>query len=86
MGVMKAANAVFGQSAERGALPLLYAATAPDVRGGDYYGPGGFMNMRGAPEKQSSNDASYDERDAERLWQKSEELCGVEYGLQSQPA
>jgi NAD(P)-dependent dehydrogenase (short-subunit alcohol dehydrogenase family) len=79
LGVMKAANAVFGQSAERGALPMLYAATAPDVQGGDYYGPGGFMNMRGAPEKQSSNDASYDEADAERLWTKSEELCGVEY-------
>jgi NAD(P)-dependent dehydrogenase (short-subunit alcohol dehydrogenase family) len=77
--LMRAANAVLGQSAEQGALPLLYAATAPDVQGGDYYGPGGFLNMRGAPEKQSSTDASYDEADAETLWARSEALTGVEY-------
>jgi NAD(P)-dependent dehydrogenase (short-subunit alcohol dehydrogenase family) len=81
MGLMKAANAVFGQSADKGALPLLYASTAPEVQGGEYYGPGGFLNMRGAPEKQSSNDASYDEHDAERLWERSEELTGVVYEL-----
>ncbi len=79
LGVVKAANAVFGQSAQRGALPLLYAATAPGVAGGDYYGPSGFLSMRGPPEKQSSNDASYDEADAERLWEVSEELTGVEF-------
>jgi len=79
MGLMKVANTVFGQSAEKGALPLLYAATAPGVQGGEYYGPGGLLNMRGAPEKQSSNDASHDERDAERLWDVSEKLTGVTY-------
>jgi NAD(P)-dependent dehydrogenase (short-subunit alcohol dehydrogenase family) len=81
MAVMKVANAIVGQSAQRGALPLLYASVAPDVQGGDYYGPDGFMNMRGTPEKQSSNEASYDQSVAKRLWQKSEELTGVEYGL-----
>jgi NAD(P)-dependent dehydrogenase (short-subunit alcohol dehydrogenase family) len=81
MGMMRVANAVFGQSASQGALPLLYASTAPDVEGGDYYGPGGFMTMRGSPEKQSSNEASYDEGDAELLWEKSEELTGVTYAL-----
>jgi NAD(P)-dependent dehydrogenase (short-subunit alcohol dehydrogenase family) len=81
MAVMKVANAIVGQSAQRGALPLLYASVAPDVQGGDYYGPDGFMNMRGTPEKQSSNKASYDQSVAKRLWQKSEELTGVEYGL-----
>jgi len=79
MGLMKVANATLGQSAQQGALPMLYASVAPDVQGGDYYGPGGFMNMRGAPEKQSSNEASYDERDAKQLWEKSEELTGVTY-------
>jgi NAD(P)-dependent dehydrogenase (short-subunit alcohol dehydrogenase family) len=82
-GVMRVANAVFAQSAERGALPLLYAATAADVDGGAYYGPGGFMNMRGSPERQESNDASQDEDDAARLWEVSEELTGVEYGLET---
>ena len=81
LGAMKAANAVFGQSARRGALPMLYASTAPDVQGGDYYGPGGLLNMRGPPEKQSSNSASYDEDDAERLWTESERMTGVEFEL-----
>lgn len=36
---MRAANALVAQSARQGALPLLYAATAPDIEGGDYIGP-----------------------------------------------
>ena len=79
--MMKVANRVFAQSAKRGALPLLYAATAPDVESGAYYGPGGLMNMRGAPERQESSDASYDEDDAKRLWERSEGLTGVSYGF-----
>jgi hypothetical protein len=76
---MTLANTVVGQSAERGALPLLYAA-APDVEGGEYYGPDRFMNVRGAPEKQEPNAAS-DEDDAARLWERSEGLTGVSYNL-----
>jgi len=79
MGMMKVANKLFGQSAERGALPMLYAATSDEVTGGEYVGPGGFMRMRGAPEFQTSNAASNDEADAEQLWAVSEELTGVEY-------
>jgi len=79
--MMMAANKIFAQSAEAGALPTLYAATSPDAERGGYYGPGGLMNMRGTPEKQNSSKASYDEEDARRLWESSEELTGVEYGL-----
>ena len=79
MGLMKVANRLFGQSAERGALPMLYAATSDAVTGGEYVGPSGFMRMRGAPEFQQSNDASQDEGDAAQLWTVSEELTGVEY-------
>jgi NAD(P)-dependent dehydrogenase (short-subunit alcohol dehydrogenase family) len=78
-GMMKVANTLFGQSAAQGALPLLYAATAADVEGGTYYGPGGLLDMRGPPEQQDSNDDSHDEADADRLWSVSEELTGVEY-------
>lgn len=81
LGVMKIANALVGQPAEDGALPLLHAATAPDVRGGEYYGPGGLLNMRGAPERQTSSDASYDEATAARLWERSEDLTGVRYEI-----
>ena len=42
---------MFAQTAEQGALPTLYAATAPDVQGGDYYGPDGFQELRGQPDE-----------------------------------
>ncbi len=80
---MKAANALVAQDAEMGVLPLLYAATAPDIDGGEYIGPGGFMDMRGHPEEQRSSDRSYDESTAERLWKVSEELAGVSYDLET---
>jgi NAD(P)-dependent dehydrogenase (short-subunit alcohol dehydrogenase family) len=80
--MMKVANTLIGQPASKGALPLLYAATAPDVGGGAYYGPGGLMDMRGPPERQDSSDASHNEADAERLWAVSEDLTGVEYDFE----
>ena len=74
-------NALLAQSAERGAWPTLYAATAPQVEGGAYYGPGGRMNMRGTPERQRSSKASYDRETARRLWAVSIDLTGVTYDL-----
>ncbi|QLD89922.1 SDR family NAD(P)-dependent oxidoreductase [Natronomonas salina] len=77
--LMSVANRLFAQPAERGALPMVYAATAEGVDGGEYVGPGGFRNMRGHPEVQRSSGRSYDEATARRLWAVSEELTGVEY-------
>ena len=37
------------QSAAMGALPQLFAATAPEAKAGVFYGPGGFGNLRGYP-------------------------------------
>ncbi|GGR15431.1 hypothetical protein [Deinococcus ruber] len=57
-----------------GALPTLYAATAPEaVEGGDY-GPSGLLELGGTPECVSSNARSHDEQDARRLRDVSEEL------------
>ncbi|WP_148415961.1 oxidoreductase [Haloferax sp. KTX1] len=77
--MMKLANAVIAQSAERGAEPMLYAATDPSVEGGDFIGPDGFRNMRGSPEVQESSERSYDVDLAQRLWEVSEELTGVSF-------
>jgi len=77
-------NALVAQSARQGVLSMVYAATASNVDGGSYVGPGGFMNMRGTPEVQRSSDRSYDRRAAERLWELSVEETGVTYGLQEQ--
>ncbi|MBK9179038.1 MAG: SDR family oxidoreductase [Acidimicrobiales bacterium] len=72
-------NRLLAQDAARGALPQLYAATMPDVRSGDYYGPDGLLEMRGWPEQVSSSARSKDEAVARRLWHVSEELTGVRY-------
>ncbi len=61
-------NRLFAQSAAMGALPQLYAATAPDVRGGDYFGPSGIGELWGAPRKVASNAHSNDATAAGRLW------------------
>ncbi|MDY6779375.1 MAG: short-chain dehydrogenase, partial [Halobacteria archaeon] len=78
--LMKVANAVVAQSAEKGALPILYAATE-ELDGGEYVGPGGFMKMRGSPELQEPSEKARDEETARRLWEVSEEMTGVEYGI-----
>lgn len=69
------------QSAEMGALPTLYAATADAVHGGDYIGPDGAFEMKGHPVKAQSNARSHDTGVARRLWSVSEELTGVRYGF-----
>ena len=76
---MDVANAVFAQSAADGALPMLYAATAPDVAGGAYYGPGGFMDMRGSPMRQEPSARALDDDLARRLWEATEEHTDVVY-------
>jgi NAD(P)-dependent dehydrogenase (short-subunit alcohol dehydrogenase family) len=74
-------NRVLAQSAEMGALPQLYAATAPDVEGGSYLGPGGLGEMRGHPTVVRTTDEAIDPVSARRLWDESERLTGVHYDL-----
>ena len=76
---------LLGQSALQGAWPLLFAATDPTVKGGDYYGPKGFMEIKGHPKKVRSNAYSKNEQIAGQLWKKSVELTGVTFeGLERQ--
>ena len=78
--VMDLGNRLFAQDAATGALPTLYAATAPDVQGGDYIGPNGIGELWGYPKKVQSNARSHDREVAARLWRISEEATGVVYG------
>ena len=75
--LMSAGSVVLAMSAEQGALPQLRAATDPTVRGGEYYGPSGLMELRGHPVRVDSSGASKDEAAAGRLWDVSERLTGV---------
>ncbi|GAF44568.1 MULTISPECIES: oxidoreductase [Rhodococcus] len=77
--LMAVGNRIFAQSAEMGALPMLYAATAPDVIGGSYIGPDGLFEQRGHPKVVGSNKKSRDEHTARALWSLSEDLTGVEF-------
>ncbi len=74
------ANAIFAQSAARGALPTLCAATYPGLYGASYIGPDGFMEMRGFPKLTRAAAIAYDQRLATQLWSVSEELTGVTWG------
>ncbi len=67
------------QSAAQGALPQLYAACAPDVESGAYYGPDGFMELTGAPRRCDSNGRSKDLASAAKLWELSEQLTGLRF-------
>lgn len=77
--LMGLGNRVFAQSAEMGALPELYAATAANVRPGGYYGPTGFGGTRGYPGPSGMTAAAKDDATARGLWELSEKLTGVTY-------
>jgi len=77
--LMSFGNLAFGQSADDGALPQLYAATAPDVAGGQFFGPSRLMESRGAPKLVDSTAKSKDKAVAARLWAASEELTDVRF-------
>jgi NAD(P)-dependent dehydrogenase (short-subunit alcohol dehydrogenase family) len=67
------------QSAARGALPTLYAATDPSVEPGGYYGPNGFMELRGAPAAAAVPSLGKDPAVAARLWDVSEQLTAAHF-------
>jgi NAD(P)-dependent dehydrogenase (short-subunit alcohol dehydrogenase family) len=69
------------QSPEMGALPVLYAATAPGVEGGSCIGPDGFMQRTGHPTPVRSSRRSRDLALAAELWERSELLTGVHYAI-----
>lgn len=69
---------ILGQSAAAGTLPLLRAATDPSVRGGEYFGPSGFGEMRGAPVAVPVSPKAQDEGARRRLWDASVALTGVD--------
>jgi len=70
---------LFTQSSERGALPVLRAATDPAALGGQYYGPAGPGGYRGRPQVVASSPQSYDVAVQQRLWAISEELTAVKF-------
>jgi len=75
----KAAGHLFGQATATGALPSLYAATAPGVQSGQYFGPSGIMELFGFPKEVHPRPQAGNAELAARLWSISEDLTGVAY-------
>jgi NAD(P)-dependent dehydrogenase (short-subunit alcohol dehydrogenase family) len=65
------------QSVERGTLSQLYAATAPDVRGGEYIGPQWTLELWGPPGRIQARTAALNPENGRRLWDLTAELTGV---------
>ncbi|MFB7666994.1 oxidoreductase [Kitasatospora sp. NPDC056138] len=72
---------LIGQRAERGALPVLRAATDPYAIGGSYYGPLGLGELRGAPGVVAFRQKAHDTRLGRWLWAESERVTGVAFAL-----
>jgi len=61
------------------ARPILHAARDDAVRGGDYYGPGGWLEIAGHPAPARVKRAARDVGTGRRLWDLSEAMTGVSY-------
>jgi NAD(P)-dependent dehydrogenase (short-subunit alcohol dehydrogenase family) len=77
--VFNAASPIFFQSDEAGAWPLEFAATMPELKGGEYVGPDGFMGLKGFPKVVEPKPNALDEKAARELWDASERITGVSY-------
>jgi NAD(P)-dependent dehydrogenase (short-subunit alcohol dehydrogenase family) len=72
---------MISQSQDQGALPQIRASVDPNVKGREYYGPGGFGELKGLPVKVKSNAASHNKEDAKKLWEVSEKLTNSYYNF-----
>ncbi len=67
------------QPVERGALPQLHAATAPGVRGGQFFGPANLRETRGPVTEVRPSAEAADPAVGRRLWSAAERLTDVAY-------
>jgi NAD(P)-dependent dehydrogenase (short-subunit alcohol dehydrogenase family) len=74
---MRIGNRFMAQSMEMGALPQLYAATAPQAESGQFIGPDGRNEMKGYPTLVQPIATARDPEVAAKLWTLSEQLTGV---------
>ena len=67
------------QPAAQGALPLLFAATSPNARGGGYYGPDRLGETRGHPADAKIPPQALDDAAVKQLWTLSEDATAVRF-------
>jgi NAD(P)-dependent dehydrogenase (short-subunit alcohol dehydrogenase family) len=76
---LESVGALFTPSASEACRSIVHAASNEGVRSGDYWGPSGFLEIRGAPGRARVNPVAHDVGLARRLWSLSESLTGVRY-------
>jgi NAD(P)-dependent dehydrogenase (short-subunit alcohol dehydrogenase family) len=74
------AERILGHSAAAGALSTLMAATMPGVKGGQYFGPQGWLELKGPPGPGKIEKQALDVGVGSKLWEASERLTGVAFG------
>ncbi|MEW1928755.1 oxidoreductase [Streptomyces sp. NPDC088360] len=74
-------NPLFAQRPAEGALPQLYAAIDPTVESGQFIGPGGLAELRGAPTRVQPAPSAADPATGRRLWELSERLTDVRFAF-----
>lgn len=77
--MMKIMNVIMAQKVEMGVLPILRAATEPNLKGAEFFGPTKMNELKGYPELVQSSETSYDKNLASKLWEISEKLVDFKY-------
>jgi len=69
------------QGKDAGAAPIVHAAVAADATGGDYWGPGGLLEFRGAPKRVAASAQVRPVDVGAELWSVAEHLSGVRFTI-----
>lgn len=77
--LIRPVGSLFLQSAQKGALSVLYAAMCKDLLGGEFIGPDGFRQLRGYPTAVDADEYSKSQEVANHLWKVSEKMTNVCY-------
>lgn len=80
-GWIRVGERLYAQGKDIGAEPLVHAAVGDDVRSGQYWGPSGWMQLRGHPAVVRAETHAHDRTTAARLWAASEAVGGVPFAL-----
>ncbi len=75
------AQRLYAQGKDAGADPLVHAAVGAGVRSGQYWGPAGWMQLRGPAAVVRAEPKAHDRTEAARLWAASERASGVAFAL-----
>ena len=69
------------QGKDAGAAPIVHAAVAADATGGDYWGPGGLLEFRGAPKRVSASEQVRSVDVGAELWAVAEHAADVRFRI-----